>query len=60
MPNLVLNDEGMRAIRTLVEEVLTICRWDDTGTTVDLIEPALIVAEEIGMTREEIEELSRP
>ena len=47
-----------RFVRELIEEVLTICRWDDTGVTLDLVEPAFRAAIEIGMTKEEIEELA--
>jgi hypothetical protein len=48
----------LRIIRDLVVEVLTTCRADETGVTGDLIEPALRVAAEIGMTEEEIRELA--
>ncbi len=48
----------LRVIRKLVEEVLTTCRWDDTGVTHDLLIPALEAAAEIGMTGEEIIELA--
>lgn len=48
----------IRLVRDLVENVLTTCRWDDTGVTLDLVEPALRVAIDIGMTQEEIKELA--
>ena len=44
-------------VRNLIEEVLTICRWDDTGVTLDLIDPVCRAAIEIGMTEEEIKDL---
>ena len=42
----------------MIEEVLTICRWDDTGVTLDFVELAFWAVIEIGMTKEEIEELA--
>ena len=48
----------MRIIRNLIEEVLTTCRWDDTGVTLDLVEPALKAAIEIGMTEDELKALA--
>jgi len=57
---MLLNEQEEAVFKRLIEEVLTTCRWDDTGVTGDLIEPALEAAEVLGMTREEIEELSRP
>jgi hypothetical protein len=47
-----------RILKEFVAEVLTVCRWDDTGVTGDLVEPALVVAMELGMTVEEIKELA--
>jgi len=47
-----------RFVRELIEEVLTVCRWDDTGVTLDLVEPAFRAAVEIGMTKEDIERLA--
>lgn len=47
----------LRIIRELIEEVLTVCRWDDTGVTMDLVEPAMRAAIEIGMTKDEVGEL---
>lgn len=44
-------------VRKLIEEVLTVCRYDDTSVTFDLIEPAFRAAEEIGMSKEEIKKL---
>jgi len=44
-------------IRRLIEEVLVVCKNDDTWVTVDLLEPAKNAATEIGMTSEEIKEL---
>lgn len=46
-----------RFVRELIEEVLTVARWDDTGVTGDLVEPAFRAAIEIGMTQEEIKGL---
>lgn len=47
-----------RFVRELIEEVLTTCRWDDTGVTGDLIEPAYRAAIEIGMTEADIRKLA--
>lgn len=48
----------IRIIKNLIEEVLTTCRWDDTGVTLDLVEPALNAAVEIGMTEQELKALA--
>lgn len=48
----------IRILKEFVAEVLTVCRWDDTGVTLDLVEPALVAAQELGMTPEEIRKLA--
>lgn len=48
----------MEKVKELIREVLTICKYDDTGVTLDLVEPAFRAAVEIGMTREQIEEMA--
>lgn len=44
-------------VKALIAEVLTVCRWDDTGVTLDLVEPVYRAAIEIGMSEEEIKKL---
>lgn len=48
----------MEKVKELIREVLTIARWDDTGVTLDLVEPAFRAAVEIGMSREEIQKMA--
>lgn len=53
-----VSEDGVRILREFVAEVLTVCRYDDTGVTLDLVEPALMAAQELGMSEEEIRKLS--
>lgn len=46
-----------RFVRELIAEVLTIYREDDTGVTMDLVEPAYRAAIEVGMTEQDIKNL---
>jgi len=48
----------VRILKEFVAEVLTVCRYDDTGVTGDLVEPALTAAMELGMTVEEVRVLA--
>jgi hypothetical protein len=48
----------MRQVKKLIEEVLTVCRWDDTGVTFDLYDQARRAGEEIGMTEKELDSLT--
>lgn len=48
----------MEKVKLLIQEVLTICKYDDTGVTLDLVEPALRAGIEIGMSQEELEQLA--
>lgn len=47
----------LRIIRQLIEEVLVVCKNDDTGVTFDLLEPAIRAAQEIGMTQADVEKM---
>jgi hypothetical protein len=47
----------IRVLKEFVAEVLVICKNDDTGVSIDLLEPALTAGLELGMTREELEKI---
>lgn len=47
----------LRIIRQLIEEVLVVCKNDDTGVTFDLLEPAVRAGQEIGMTEADMEKI---
>lgn len=46
-----------RILRELVETVLTVCREDDTGVTIDLVDIALRAGAEIGLSKRFMNEL---
>jgi hypothetical protein len=52
-----MDNPSLRFVKALIEEVLTVCRWDDTGVTLDLVEPAYRAAIEIGMSEDDIKEI---
>jgi hypothetical protein len=56
MKVLELTPAEVATLTEFVQEVLTICNYDDTGVTDDLIEPAAVCAEILQMNNKNEEE----